>query len=86
LPITACEQKANTQLVRDALALLAAETGMEPDCLTDETELSALGIDSLLSLVLKEKFATELQVDIQSSFFLESPTIRELKEYLAASY
>ncbi|GFF28250.1 conidial yellow pigment biosynthesis polyketide synthase [Aspergillus udagawae] len=86
LPITACERKANTQLVRDALALLAAETGMEPDCLTDETELSALGIDSLLSLVLKEKFATELQVDIQSSFFLESPTIRELKEYLTASY
>ncbi|KAF7159500.1 hypothetical protein CNMCM5623_004838 [Aspergillus felis] len=86
VPIAPCEKKANTQLVRDALALLAAETGVELDGLTDETEISALGIDSLLSLVLVEKFSTELQVDIQSSFFLESPTIRELKEYLTASY
>ncbi|GIJ82123.1 hypothetical protein Asppvi_000626 [Aspergillus pseudoviridinutans] len=67
LPIAPCEKKANTQLVRDALALLAAETGVEPDGLTDETEFSTLGIDSLLSLVLVEKFSTKLQVDIQSS-------------------
>ncbi|KAI3045616.1 hypothetical protein CBS147352_7723 [Aspergillus niger] len=86
LPVAPSVEKANTKLVRGALALLAAETGVEPDGLTDETEVSALGIDSLLSLVLVEKFATELQVNIQSSFFLESPTIRELKEYLTASW
>ncbi|RAK88250.1 ketoacyl-synt-domain-containing protein, partial [Aspergillus costaricaensis CBS 115574] len=86
LPIAPSVTKANTELVRDALALLAAETGVEPDSLTDETEVSALGIDSLLSLVLVERFSTELQVNIQSSFLLESPTILELKEYLTASY
>jgi hypothetical protein len=42
-----------------------------------------MGIDSLLSLVLVEKFALELNIHLQPSFFLESPTIGMIKAQLA---
>ncbi|PTU25285.1 hypothetical protein P175DRAFT_0521075 [Aspergillus ochraceoroseus IBT 24754] len=74
-----------SKLVRNAVALLAAETGVELGELHDETLFSAIGVDSLLSLVLVEKFALELGVEIPGSFFLESPSIAELKAYLYVS-
>ncbi|RDW65922.1 uncharacterized protein DSM5745_09661 [Aspergillus mulundensis] len=58
-----------------ALALLAAETGIPVAELTDETCLASMGIDSLLSLVLVEKFALELGVHLPASFFIEFPTV-----------
>lgn len=41
-----------------------------------------MGIDSLMSLVLSEKFKTELQLEVKSSLFLECPNIGALKEWL----
>nr|ALG03242.1 PKS [Aspergillus alliaceus] len=78
------EAKGKSNLVRDAVTLIASETGVELDSLTDETEFSALGIDSLLSLVLAEKFGIELNFEIQGSFFLECQKIGDLKAYLMA--
>ncbi|KAB8261298.1 hypothetical protein BDV32DRAFT_148564 [Aspergillus pseudonomiae] len=82
LPLSVPWPKANSQLVRDAIALIASETGVELDALTDETEFFAVGVDSLLSLVLVEKFALELNVDLKGSFFLETPTVGDLKTHL----
>ncbi|KAE8417496.1 hypothetical protein BDV36DRAFT_309409 [Aspergillus pseudocaelatus] len=84
-PISASWPNANSQLIRDAIYLIASETGVEPNALTDETEFSAVGVDSLLSLVLVEKFALELNVDLQGSFFLETPTVSDLKAHLEAN-
>ncbi|OGM51095.1 putative polyketide synthase [Aspergillus bombycis] len=84
-PISVPWPKANSQLVRDAIALIASETGVELDVLIDETEFSAVGVDSLLSLVLVEKFALELNVDLKGSFFLETPTVGDLKTHLETS-
>ncbi|RMZ38958.1 Type I Iterative PKS [Aspergillus flavus] len=81
-PISGSWPNANSQLVRNAIALIASETGVEPEALTDETEFSAVGVDSLLSLVLVEKFALELNIDLQGSFFLETPNVCDLKAYL----
>ncbi|KAL4923897.1 uncharacterized protein BDV17DRAFT_295898 [Aspergillus undulatus] len=75
---TAKEEK---QLVRDALALIASEVGVEVDNLTEDTHLSEIGVDSLLSLVLAEKFTMQLKTEIRASFFLESPTIGDIKMY-----
>ncbi|KAL5337249.1 hypothetical protein BJX70DRAFT_250953 [Aspergillus crustosus] len=61
------------------LDLISSETGIDIQDLTDETHLSQLGVDSLLSLVLVEKFAQEFNVDLPASFFLESPTIGLIK-------
>ncbi|KAL3459999.1 hypothetical protein BJX64DRAFT_278756 [Aspergillus heterothallicus] len=65
-----------------ALRLLSLETGVEVQDLTDELHLSEIGVDSLLSLVLVEKFALELDIQLPPHFFLESPTIGEIKAHL----
>ncbi|PQE10544.1 polyketide synthase protein [Rutstroemia sp. NJR-2017a BVV2] len=51
--------------------------------LTDETEFVAIEVDSLLSLVLSEKFAVELKLQVSSSLFIECSTIGDLKNWLA---
>lgn len=77
-------QVADKTLVGRAMALIASETGMDLTDMTDEITLSSMGVDSLLSLVLVQKFATELNVALQGHVFLECPTIGDFKLSLAA--
>lgn len=77
-------QVAGKTLVDRAMALIASETGMDLTDMTDETTLSSMGVDSLLSLVLVQKFATDLNISLQSHVFLECPTIRDFTVSLAA--
>ncbi|KAJ5928129.1 polyketide synthase [Penicillium verhagenii] len=77
-------QVTESVVVAQAMALIASETGMDLEDMTDETSLSSMGVDSLLSLVLVEKFATELNIVLQSHVFLECPTVRDFKISLAA--
>ncbi|KAI1079859.1 putative polyketide synthase [Whalleya microplaca] len=68
--------------VEDCLDLIATETGLERSDFRDESTFVELGVDSLMSLVLAEKFRHELSIEIKSSLFLECPTIGELKAWL----
>lgn len=77
-------QIAEKTLIGGAMGLIASETGMDLADITDETTLSSMGIDSLLSLVLVQKFATELNFALEGHVFLECPTIRDFKLLLAA--
>ncbi|EDP47078.1 hypothetical protein KXW98_000949 [Aspergillus fumigatus] len=69
-------------IVHRAMALIAAETAIELTELSDETAFSSIGVDSLLSLVLAEKFTAEFHLDFRSSLFLDCPTIGDLKAWL----
>ncbi|XPT01936.1 Non-reducing polyketide synthase PKS8-1 [Ascochyta lentis] len=69
-----------------ALELIAAEGGMEVSDLEDESSFADLGVDSLLSLVISEKFRTELGVQVGGSLFLDYPTIGDLKKWLDDFY
>jgi acyl carrier protein len=69
-------------VVADCLRLIARETGLDADELTDDAAFVELGVDSLMSLVLSEKFRNELQLEVKSSLFLECPSIKELKGWL----
>lgn len=69
-------------VITDCLKLIARETGLELSHLTDDASFTELGVDSLMSLVLSEKFRAELQLDVKSSLFLECPNIANLKEWL----
>ncbi|KAI8952148.1 beta-ketoacyl synthase [Xylaria longipes] len=63
-----------------ALSIIAEESGVAADELTDDTNFSDAGVDSLLSLVIVSRFRDELELDIQhESLFLECPTVAELK-------
>jgi asperthecin polyketide synthase len=50
--------------------------------LTDDTSFVELGVDSLMSLVLSEKFRSDLQLEVKSSLFIECPSIGDLKGWL----
>jgi iterative type I PKS product template protein len=65
-----------------ALLLIAKEAGLELSDLIDDAEFANLGVDSLMSLVIAEKFREELGVSVAGSLFLEYPTIGSLRAWL----
>ncbi|KAJ5769696.1 Type I Polyketide synthases (Type I PKS) [Penicillium odoratum] len=69
-----------------ALALVAREAGMDREDLTEESNFASLGVDSLMSLVIAEKFREELGVTVTGSLFLEYPTVGDLKSWLLEYY
>jgi len=69
-------------IVAQVISLIATETALDIEELTDDTCFANIGVDSLLSLVLAEKFREEMKMEVQSSLFLECPTIKDLKEWL----
>ena len=76
---------ANT-IADKALMLIAQETALDISVLEDAAELTSLGIDSLMSLVLAEKLRAELDVKVNGSLFLDYPTIGDLREWLIEYY
>ncbi|KAJ9142487.1 Ketoacyl-synt-domain-containing protein [Pleurostoma richardsiae] len=69
-----------------AMALVAAEAAMDLADLVDDIGFAALGIDSLMSLVIAEKFREELGVTVSGSLFLEYPTVGDLRAWLVEYY
>ncbi|KAL4778883.1 hypothetical protein BJX76DRAFT_362306 [Aspergillus varians] len=74
------------ELASKALDLIASETGIHCQDLTDETHLSEIGVDSLLSLALVERFAMDLNMQLPRNFLLESPTVRDIKARILSCY
>jgi monodictyphenone polyketide synthase len=69
-----------------ATALIASQTGIDLADLTDEARFSDIGVDSLMSLVIAEGFRRELGVTVNSSLFLEYPSMGALKGWLQEYY
>ncbi|KAF2209148.1 hypothetical protein CERZMDRAFT_87124 [Cercospora zeae-maydis SCOH1-5] len=69
-----------------AAALIALEAGLELEDLPDEASFSDIGVDSLLSLVVSEKFRQQLGIQAGSSLFLEYPTVGTLRSWLEEYY
>ncbi|KAH7094400.1 hypothetical protein FB567DRAFT_510112 [Paraphoma chrysanthemicola] len=62
------------------LAILAEESGIDVADLTNDTNFSDIGVDSLLSLVVVSRLRDELDLEIpDQSLFLEFPTVESLK-------
>ena len=69
-------------MVADCMRLIAVETGLEAHELNDDAAFASIGVDSLMSLVLAEKFRAEVGLEVKSSLFIECPTIGEMKGWL----
>jgi monodictyphenone polyketide synthase len=69
-----------------AIALVAAEAALDITDLQDDADFSSLGVDSLMSLVIAEKFREQLGVTVSGSLFLEYPTIGDFKAWLIEYY
>lgn len=83
IPVTT---KSANSITSRALMLIAKEAGLELSDLEDDANFVELGIDSLLSLVLSEKFKTELDVKVGGSLFLDYPKIGDLTRWLEEYY
>ncbi|KUJ13605.1 ketoacyl-synt-domain-containing protein [Mollisia scopiformis] len=69
-----------------AIVLVANEAALDLEDLQDDASFASLGIDSLMSLVIAEKFRDELGVTISGSLFLEYPTVGDLRSWLLEYY
>ncbi|KAI9762130.1 MAG: Type I Iterative PKS [Chaenotheca gracillima] len=72
-------------IVTRALAILAQEIGISQSELTDSASFADFGVDSLLSLTIAGKFREELDLDVESTVFVEYPTVQAIKELLRRS-
>jgi X-X-X-Leu-X-X-Gly heptad repeat protein len=72
-------------IVSRALAIISKETAIEATELTEDAAFPELGIDSLMSLVLAQKFRSEIGIDVRDSLFVEFPTIGHLCQWLEKS-
>ncbi|KAJ5448543.1 Acyl transferase/acyl hydrolase/lysophospholipase [Penicillium cf. griseofulvum] len=69
-----------------AIALIAKEGALELSDLVDDAHFANLGVDSLMSLVISEKFRDELGITVSGSLFLEYPTVGDLRVWLEEYY
>ncbi|KAJ5297817.1 hypothetical protein N7508_008066 [Penicillium antarcticum] len=75
-----------SSIVNKAMALVAHEAAMEPSDLSDGATFASLGVDSLMSLVIAERLREELGVSVSGSLFLEYPTVKDFRTWLAEYY
>ncbi|OTA99700.1 hypothetical protein M426DRAFT_16165 [Hypoxylon sp. CI-4A] len=69
-----------------ALEIIAREAALEVSELTEEVAFCNLGVDSLLSLVIAEKFRAELGIPASGGVFLEYPSVGELIAWVTEYY
>ncbi|KAJ5761815.1 Acyl transferase/acyl hydrolase/lysophospholipase [Penicillium nucicola] len=77
---------ASGSITARAIMLIANEAALDLADMEDGAGFAELGIDSLMSLVIAEKFRTELDVKVSGSLFLDYETIGDLKEWLDEYY
>lgn len=69
-----------------ALEIIAEESGLAIDDLTNNTVFADVGVDSLLGLTISARFKEELDFDLDfNALFYEHPTVGDLKTVLGAS-
>lgn len=77
---------ASGSITAKALLLIAREAALDIADLEDDAEIANLGVDSLMSLVIAEKFKSELDVKVGGSLFLDYPTVGDLRKWLDEYY
>ncbi|OQU98243.1 polyketide product template domain-containing protein isoform 1 [Cladophialophora immunda] len=74
---------AGPSVMSRALDIMAEEIGVSVADLTDDTDLSALGVDSLMSLTISGKFREGLDIEIPSTLLADSETFKQVKDFLS---
>ncbi|KAF4553280.1 Atrochrysone carboxylic acid synthase-like protein [Elsinoe fawcettii] len=69
-----------------AIKLICEETGIDMASLDQNASFEDLGVDSLMSLVISEKFKSELEIPVSGSLFLDYPNITALRKWIEEYY
>jgi acyl carrier protein len=72
-------------MLRRALAIISEESEIPISDLKDDTRLSDVGIDSLISLMVASKFAEELGITTDAGIFMEGATVADIKQFILES-
>ena len=72
-----------SDLLTAFLKVVASEVGTEPTKVRESDSFAALGIDSLLSVLVIAKFKEKTSRSLSSSFFLEHPTFEDVSKLWA---
>ncbi|KAJ6183799.1 type I iterative polyketide synthase [Penicillium mononematosum] len=67
-----------------ALRIISDQSNVPMIELIDDAVFADLGVDSLLALTITSAFSEELDLDLDSSFFIDHPTVADLKEYFGS--
>ncbi|KAK3713685.1 Non-reducing polyketide synthase ctb1 [Vermiconidia calcicola] len=73
---------AESAILEQAMKIVSEEIGITLSALTDDVEFADAGLDSLLALVISSRMRDELEIDFESSQFLEVGSIGGLKQFL----
>lgn len=77
--------QAEPTLVARAVQILSEESGIALTDLTDSTQLSDVGIDSLMSLVVGSRYREDLNIDMETSTLIDYVTVKDLKDFVRRS-
>lgn len=69
-------------IIPKALSILAEEVGLSASEMTDDLNFADYGVDSLLSLTVTGRYREEIGLDLESSVFVDQPTIKDFKQLL----
>ena len=75
------QESKSSRKTQQALEIIAEESGIAISDLQDESNFIDMGIDSLLVLILVERFKEDLQLDIPTSVIMTG-TVKSLKDHL----
>ncbi|KAJ9400459.1 hypothetical protein DTO282F9_2646 [Paecilomyces variotii] len=65
----------------EALRIICEQSGVPLAELTDDATFANIGVDSLLALTITSAFVEELDLDVNSSLFMDYPTVADLKRF-----
>ncbi|KAJ5689294.1 hypothetical protein N7462_003686 [Penicillium macrosclerotiorum] len=82
-PAATSPKSAGLSIVSRALSILAEEVGLSASEMTDDLNFADYGVDSLLSLTVTGRYREEMSIDLESSVFVDQPTIKDFKQLLA---
>ncbi|PGH03771.1 hypothetical protein AJ80_08641 [Polytolypa hystricis UAMH7299] len=72
-------------VLEQAITIMADEIGVSVAEMTDDSELAALGVDSLLGLSISGKFRESFEVDLPTTLFNDCITVGDVRQFFAQS-
>ena len=75
--------RAGPSVTIKALDVIADELGVPSTELADAIEFATMGVDSLMSLAITGRMREELEIEVNSSLFIDYPTVGSMKGFLS---
>ncbi|KAK5991366.1 Non-reducing polyketide synthase PKS16 [Cladobotryum mycophilum] len=69
-------------IIKSVLSIISSESGCNVEDMTDETQFTDLGIDSVMAISILAALTRKLGLDLPAAFFLQHDTIGESKRAL----